>query len=337
MDLVDALRGIIRTVAVTLRAGRSEALLVASLLGGGLLFLLVFAFAARQKEQKKLSRTLEERFQRLIRERDLTMTELDLIDRLSRYLRDRRKRYLLLVNPHTFASTLGQLQRAEPVAGRTLDGLKRKLGFDGDRGRPQKRTTGDLPVGTPVKIEPAGGGPRTPGMVASQQSAALHVLVEESPRGLHAGQQVLLYGHDYRGIWLFRTRILSAHERDVRLVHAGNEILAGGRAVVASGLALKVFVRAEGDDGEGSMAKLNDLYAGGAVLENPDRRFRKGDDIQIFFRQGVDRFANVNAEVVGARAGGLLMVVRFSHLRDDVWADLVGLASKSPLRRVVSS
>jgi hypothetical protein len=328
MDLPDGVNDALKAIAVALRASRSEALSVAAVLGGGMLFLLAFALFARHREKRKLDRLLEERFQRLIRDRDLTVTDLDLVERMSRYLHDRRKRYLLLVNPHTFASALDQLRRAESVSGRALDSLRQKLGFVSDRDRLQKRTTRDLIVGTPVKIERAGIGPRTPGIVAGQQSSALHVLVEESPRGLHAGDRVILYGHDYRGIWLFRTRVLSGHERDVRLVHANNEIIAGTRTTVANGLDMKVFVCAEGEAGDGAQTTLSDLMAGGARLANPNRRFRSGDDIQISFRRSADRWANVNAEVTRVTAGGRSMEVRFSHLRDDVWAGLVGIASR---------
>ena len=83
-------------------------------------------------------------------------------------------------------------------------------------------------------------------------------------------------------------------------------------------------MRPEGGTEEPVATELRAMWAAGALLDNPNRSFRRRDDLQIVFRRNHAKFVYVNAEVVTVKKRRRIMKVRFSHLAADQRREILG-------------
>ncbi|MDY7030049.1 MAG: PilZ domain-containing protein [Spirochaetota bacterium] len=62
-------------------------------------------------------------------------------------------------------------------------------------------------------------------------------------------------------------------------------------------------------------ARMFDLSAGGCKTENPDRRFKAGDDIKVTFKLQDKEYRDIPSEVVRTGAGARTLHISFGHVK----------------------
>ena len=282
---------------------------------------VLVATLQRAIERRRADATLEDRFEIRIRKLDLTIRQLDVLDLLAEHLHDKSKRYLLLTNANTFHHCVVAAGKLEPPHATALAGLEIRLGF-GRAERVALALGTFLPVvESVVKIEQAGRGPRVLAHVVSTGPKVIRVKLESNP-GLQRGSRVDIYAQHPAGLVVAEgtLAVVDRNETEIHLVHPFAE--PDNRRLDDN--TLKVFVRPEGGTEEPVATELRAMWAAGALLDNPNRSFRRRDDLQIVFRRNHAKFVYVNAEVVTVKKRRRIMKVRFSHLAADQRREILG-------------
>ena len=300
----------------------------------GFVVLAIVANRIVMRREKRIHRRqLDEKYQRLIRKLNLTIRELDFIDKLAEFLEDGSKKYLLLVNPQTLATCVRAFRKSQTVATDTVKDLEAHLGFEIPDVPKPKNSTRRLSPGTAVRLHVLRRDTKLTGAVSAQFPDSLVVILDNASEFPHAGDEVILYSGDYRGFVGFKTTVTSIHENEVKLAHADrtSEELNLEKPVPVN---LDIVVRSDDPDEKAVPAQVISLFSRGANVVNPDRRFRKGDDVRLYFRRAKNSWRQVNAEVVSLERRRRVMRVRFSHVKQSIWEDIVGV--RPPVRGVKS-
>ena len=277
------------------RPSRPHAILVFAIVGGFLVFLVASSMIVGTWERRKSRRALGNRYQGLVARFGLSNAEQDLLKAMTRYLADPHKKYLLLINRHTLASCVQMMRRHEELPAATYDSLREKLGLETDKVPVAKRTTRDLRLGSTVRIEVGDAEPRITAVVSATGGEELRLFAQDKKFEVRTGSRVTLFNHDYRGIGYYHTRVIAVAGGEITLEHAPNRMLLAGAGSALRAVNLKVFVSRDADNAPEFASVIVDLMANGARMKNPNRRYRAGDDLRIYFRQRADRWNHINA------------------------------------------
>ena len=281
------------------------------------------------RERRASRRRSVEKYERSTRELNLTIRELDFLDNLSAYLEEPSKRHLLLTNPQTLAACVRAYNKDHAVSEKLLTHLQARLGFPVPDVPPARRSTRMFTAGTVVRMILPGGDASFGGTVSAQFPDSTAILVDAQTPEIGVGDEIQLYAGDFRGFIVFDTKVSTIRENEIRFLHSdvSSATLDLEKPVPVK---LDVLVRADHQKGKGIPTQVVSLHARGARVMNPDRRFRKGDDLRLYFHRVKNGWRQVNAEVVSLEKRRRLMIVRFSHVKRNVWDDIVARPSAPP-------
>jgi hypothetical protein len=272
-----------------------------------IVFVLLF-FLLRFFEQKKVRTVFHEKFEELIRKFDLTINELDLLGEMSRFLRNRNKKYLLLTNKATFLYALQELKAEKKIPAEYAASLAAKIGVAENLRIDHLNSTKKLEQNTPVKLEPAKG-QRFIGVIAKKQNGSFTVRIKNEGAPVPAKNKLLLYVCNFRGIHFYKVPIIDTGGNLITFAHSDTMELMKNNAQ------LNVYIRKEGLKAEKQeKGKVISFWKGGALITNPAKQLRKDDDIRIAFLPSDSNPYFTNAEVVKIGSGKSVAEVRFKHL-----------------------
>lgn len=296
-------------------ATRLDIILFAAAIIAIIAFLIASYVFIRRREQRRLSRAIESKNDRLFARYRPDQRERALLDDLSVYLKDPRKQYLLLSNSSTFAACLQKLRADGEVDSEAVRSLQNKLGFDLRRQIHRLSTTADLPVGIPVILEPEGGH-RINARLTEQGTDTFAVKTTDAVRLPSSGVRANVYTHDPRGVFAFSTTVVRTEDGTVNLKHSRSLRHAQRRKYYRRRMRAPIVVRREDSSEKPKPTVLLDLGGGGASLRNPDSLLEKGDDVRIYLSRGPRDWLPINGEVVRLSRNGAVAHVRFGHLED---------------------
>lgn len=81
-------------------------------------------------------------------------------------------------------------------------------------------------------------------------------------------------------------------------------------------LELPVFVRPTGSRRRPVATRFIDVGGGGASLQNPSAKFRRGTDLELTFHPDSHAPLNLHGRVVRTSQGGAVLHVKFEKLRE---------------------
>ena len=272
-----------------------------------IVFILLSALL-RSRESKKVRTSLLARYEELIRKYDLTINELDLIDEMSEYLRNREKKYLLLTNRPTFLYALQELKTGKAVPEQYVSSIAAKVGISENLKADNLNSTKKLAVNTPVKIEITDR-QRYIGLISGSDEESFTVNIKKPDISIPSQKTLSVYVCNFRGIHFYRVSLINTREKTLRCSHSDS------MEFVKSNANLNVYIQREGIKHESMIqGKVISFWKGGALLTNPDKKLRKDDDIRIsFIPSGVNHYFT-NAEVVKNARSKTIVEVRFKHL-----------------------
>ncbi|MBN2738207.1 MAG: PilZ domain-containing protein [Spirochaetales bacterium] len=292
------------------------------------LILLIIYVINQYAARVKLIQQLKIKFTKLARHYDLSLNEINIIKQLSRFLQDPQKKYLLLINKNTFNFCLDHWENKYP--GQTLTGLgilRNKLEFDKYDPLESPKSTYNLYVAMPVQIRPVDS-PQLPwikGHIQAVNDDYINLEIQGKYDPLEQGTRIKLALHDHRGVFLFESSIVGQDGSIIRVHHSRNRLVVQRRKYFRKQLNMKVFIKKETNEQEVVESQLIDLSGSGASLNNPDKSFKKHDDLLIFFHTEHDKWLRVSAEVVRLSHGGKTMHIRFGHLKEALRDNIIGL------------
>jgi hypothetical protein len=290
---------------------------------GAVVVLTIAAVLQRLVGRRREIADYRERFQSEIRKLNLTILELDVLDRLAAHLRDPEKRVNLLTNRSTFlhcTKAVGELPDRLRVAHRQLS---ERLGFAGGAAVPGPLISFVPPVGTGVKIGvPGAASERVPARVTAAESDNLVLQVGQKTHIEEATQVIIIAPH---ASGLVGAKAVVMSSAPGRLVLQLTERFHLSNASEISRQRLRIQVRRGSDRDQVEHAELISVWGTGAEIECTGDRLRKGESLEIFIHRDKDAWAGINAEVRKVRRGGKRARVEFSHLSRDARKTILGL------------
>lgn len=274
--------------------------------------------------RNKLTLAVNERYEKYIVKYSLTKPELDLIDRMSRFLKNPLKKYLLLTNPHTFNTCFHLLSRQEKVDNQIRMSFYKKLGFNRFDPYQVPGSSNDIAEGTPAKLLSKDRQTVINGSIIRQLPDAIVFESLNSLIEFSNDDKVLLITHNYTGLYGFKTRILKAENNTIYAAHSEDIIRTQHREYFRKKIYLPILLRLEGSKEEPDHAYIRNLSAGGLSVTNPGKKYSKEDDLSLFFHKKADNRFHLYGEVVRVSGNNKILHIKFGHVTNKDRDRLVG-------------
>ena len=119
-----------------------------------ILFIIVFLIFKfyNYKDKKSYQSILKDKYESYINKFKITEEEKKIIEKLSTFLKNPEKKYLLLINPNIFHYALNNLRKIEHIKDSILKSILLKLKFNKVSPYMSLKTTYDMPDGMPVYV-----------------------------------------------------------------------------------------------------------------------------------------------------------------------------------------
>lgn len=313
---------ILHAIAQALEWSDRDVVRLVLFVGGLIAVLIIAAWLQRSIQRRRLNSALASRFEREVWRLDLSVRQLDVLNKMARHLNDNSKKYLLLTNRNTFAHCARAVGKLAPPLDESFRSLEIKLGFADDEAV-ESRLGRFLPaIGVAVKLETPDLPRRLLAHVVSTSDQMMRVNLDVD-EVVTRGSELRIWASHPSGIVVADGRVerVDGSTLAIRLTHP----FAAPGPEQLTDRALMVFVRAEGQKTEPQASAVRALWSTGATMDNPERKFRKRDDIQIVFRRNHAKWVVVNGEVTKVRKRRRIMKVRFSHLSREAREEVLGI------------
>jgi len=294
--------------------------------------LLIVAYQVQRRRAARRRATIARtRYAQLAARLELQPGERDLMDRLSRFLHDPEKKYLLLVSQTTFNYCAARLHASDPTLDAGLAELRLKLGFRVRGPEQVPASSAELPEGQPLRLTVGRAARPLQGRVSAQRPSSLVVKLSADAAAPAPGQAVTVYFQNRSGMFNFASRVQQpdddsgalclAHSEEIRRIQR--------RRYYRRRVALPVTVKPAAVEAEAQPSVLMDISGEGAALRNPGQRFAAGEDLQLDFRAGSEHFSLVG-EVLRLSRGGRVLHLRFAPMREAARDRLIAAVSAAP-------
>ena len=293
------------------------------------IFLLAFFITTlvviNRREKRRLAETIKQKNDRAFARLKLNDAEITLVKRLSRFLKDPSKEYLVVSSQRTFAACLHGLRELEEVAKDTLLSIQGKTGFKPFTANRQLQSSRDLPEGMPVVVE--SNKHRTAGTIEGQSDKFFVVRLTDI-LSAEPMATVRLFCHHPRGVYDLSAKLLSVADKNIKLEHSSSLRSVQRRKYYRRKMKTAVYLKREESQERAVQAMLLDLGGGGASLENPEKKFIKGDDIRIYFHQGGKNWLPIEASVVRTSRRGGVLHLQFGHVNEATRDRIIKMVNK---------
>lgn len=303
------------------------ALLVAAFIG-----VLVWLNArTRRRARARQEAAAEERFGSLLRERSLTPSDKDVVDRLRGYLRDATRAYLLLQNHTVFNDCAERALADRAVSEGEISALRVRLGFAGAPAGAFPESSSEIPGDSGVMI--VDNHNRTiPARVLEPSPSSFRVETDEEAPRLTIGMLVEVVYQNGNGIFRFETAVTNTAGRELDLAHAEHLERVQRRRYYRGEVRLPVYVRLADTNGQPEPTELIDISAGGASFFVPDERYQEGEVVEMTFHPESDAALHLPGRIVRESRRGAIAHVRFENLQPGTRDRIMGLVFRNERR-----
>jgi hypothetical protein len=276
------------------------------------LIILVWNWRVK-KDREESGERVRNAWKKYLDEYKLSQAEINFINRLARFLTDPSKRYILLVNQHTFMECFNALKEKESPDMDLAVPLAMKLGYRITDPREMPRSSRDLAEGTPVAIVDREKNAST-GLVSRQLPNSLVLALPSSKSLFDEGEDLVLLFHNFAGLFEIRTKIQKTADQELWLAHSGNLIKIQRRSFYRKKINIPIQIRREGLKEPDETTFVIDMSLGGLSIRNPELKYKKGDDLSLYFYKASKEVFHLYGEVVRVTRGGSVLHLKFGHL-----------------------
>ncbi|MBI9097842.1 MAG: hypothetical protein JEY91_05170 [Spirochaetaceae bacterium] len=272
-----------------------------------LLFILVSIIYQYVFRKRKLNDWAKE-YNGLIRKYDLTINELDLIDKLVLFLIEPQRKLLLIKNKNTFLQALSLLEKRERQIFPLGKVLATKL-FGQEGALVPKGLHIPYGSGRPVRLFSTDGFIYS-GIQISRKKDIITVDHIKKRNNENKKQQGRLFIQDYKGIITFqveRVRKLSENSLQVQIIDKGS------REKVKLSLS-GICVYYPGEE-EPLLSRLYFFPNGTYMIEIPNGALKQGQAVKLALREETEKIYRVNALVSGLSLNKRYARLTFGYIK----------------------
>ncbi len=286
--------------------------------------LIIILINVVYKNKKLTTLFMRERYVNLIKKLELTADERRIIERLAVYLKDKDRKYQLLINPNVFYSCLDSLMNEDEISESTIEPVVIKLGFNNFSPYTKLVTTHDFYDGMPVYIV-INRKDRINGRVVKSEKHLI-ISVNANAPGISEDSMVEIFTYNQSGIYSFQTKFVKKVAYNLYFEHSGKFTEYQRRIFFRKKVDLSVMVKNAHESEEPVPVKMLELSGSGAMLENANYRYDIGDDLKIRFPER--DILSLDAHVVRTLKNKSIACVEFSHLRQNVQDKIIRMINK---------
>ncbi|UCB45358.1 MAG: hypothetical protein JSV25_14265, partial [Spirochaetota bacterium] len=141
-------------------------------------------------------------FEKMVKGKNFSTSEIDLLKRLFMYLRKNQKRYEVIENPYIFNACVKKLKSQEDVSATLLTSLRMKLGFKAEGPERIPHSTAELTPDTPLLII-GRGKKEVAGRIVKIENHSFIVDLEKAGVTLSPGSRLTIYCQKRSGLYEF--------------------------------------------------------------------------------------------------------------------------------------
>ncbi|MFW6362799.1 MAG: PilZ domain-containing protein [Spirochaeta sp.] len=292
----------------------------------GLFFIVLPGLAAlrmylvRRKKRERAKRYFASRLQ----EMGLSTRDRELLVTLSAYLKDPERVYLLLENQGIFDACIRQALADGAVGEEQISRLRIKIGYGGQRTGTRINSSTQIPPGSSV-ILLKNKTLLAQGNVQEQKPESLRLQTGEIPGALEPGTSITVVYQDTSGVYEMSTTVQRTAGSTVDLDHTEHVGRLQRRRHFRAPVHLPVYVKPVGTIQPAEYTRFIDLGGGGGSIENPARRYRRGDYVALSFSRDSEEAMNTVGEVVRTSRGHAIAHIDFRTLTREAQDRLYGI------------
>jgi len=291
-----------------------------------LLIVLVYFLQERRSRARHMRRAAEV-YDHLVRQFGLSRSEHALVERLAGCCKPADKKYLVLLNAHTFDACATKLRDRGDVPETTLAALRLKLEFSARRPEDVPASSSELPRGMRLILTQKGR-PAMKARVSRQDPEALVAAMDEGSVLPERGIPLSIYFQNKSGLFAFLTHVRKVGGRDVYLDHSETIKRSQRRKYYRRPVQLSAAVTLENNMGQPIATTILDLSGGGARITNSGIPVNPGNRLVLTLRAGSEQ-VTIAARVVRKSHGDEHLHLQFEGLSEAVRDRLIGLVFRS--------
>ncbi len=310
------------------RTSPFELVVVFLLIVGLIAALAGYAIYWSRRERRRQIELARRLYEEKTAELGLSPSQLELLERMRRYLRDETQVHQLVTDEVAFNSAAAKIRENGEATAHSIAALRVTIGFGGDREDRSPHSSVTIPEGATVLI--ARNRYRKPmkAKVLAPEPGAFRVhLLEEGAR-LPAGAGVDVFFQSSAGVFTFHTTVLGENRNEARMSHSEDLKRYQKRRYYRKRVEIPVHVYPF-DSETPLLSKSRDIGGGGASLLNPEGHFKVGDDIELRFKPD-DAEIRVTGTVVRVSDSGRTIHVNYEHIRDSLRDQIYHAIFKPP-------
>jgi hypothetical protein len=312
-----------------------QRILFIAVLAAFIMLIVLVYFLQELKAKARHLRNATEVYDHLTRQLGLSRSERALVDRLASCCRPPDKKYLVLLNSHTFDACAERLGEKEQIPEMTLAALRLKLDFSARGPEDIPASSSELPRGMRLSLIQKGN-PAMKARVRGQAPEALVITVAEGSMLPIRGVPLTVYFQNQSGLFAFLSHVRKLSGRTVFLDHSEAIKRSQRRKYYRRSLRLSATIATENNPEQQLGTTILDLSGGGARIENPGVDVEPGDRLVLYLRAGAEHMT-LAARVVRKSHGDEFLHLQFESLSDAARDRLIGLVFRAKVDLGVST
>jgi len=285
-------------------------------------FLFIYVCQIKKSRIEKINRA-KKKYEQIIKKKAFSCSEIDILDRLAKYLKVPQLKNLLLENQSTFNACVRKLQKEEHVSDATLSALRLKMGFKRQYPEQIPHSSAELAGDLPVLIVQKGK-KQCLGRIIKSESRSITIALENQSMPLKPGLHIQIYFHYYSGLFSFHTSVQKYERGVIKITHSENIKRLQRRKFYRKELILPVYIKLAGSKDKPVRSTFIDLGGGGASICNTDKLFHANDDIELSFFTSIKAQINLTATVMRISKGSKILHVAFKQMPESSRDIIIG-------------
>jgi hypothetical protein len=320
-NLINFLNGIMQAF----RTSRGETILLITIIAVFLAIVItIFIIQNRIKLYRRMTYA-RSRFEEQLKGIELTEMEKNIIEAMSKALPGGElRKHEVVADENAFDRAAQLLIRENQISAEAAASLRLKLGFRQAADNEPIYTTAEIPKGEHLYLVDKYNN-RCHGFLTDITPKALFIKIHNKATELPRGKKLRAYFRHESGIYTFVTQVMKINDDTLACTHSDKIHREQKRQYYRKEVDINAVVEnADTDKEQRYTARVYDLGGGGTKMENPDRAFRKGDTVTLFFNLNGGEKSTVPGKVVKTSDNGRLMHVEFTGISEAVRDKFVG-------------
>ncbi|MDA3811776.1 MAG: hypothetical protein PF518_15765 [Spirochaetaceae bacterium] len=302
-------RTLLETITEGFRKTPMETALNATIIIGIIVLIFLASLLNRLRIQSRVRKLWLNEYNLLIREKDLTINEINLLDILSKFLTDPFRKTLLLKNRNTFHKALSLWKKKSGEESVFAQSLIKKL-FTEEQSILPEGFEKSFDIGRPARFIAMDGRTYSGQMTKRNGDIIILANVKKLENNAKSGQ-ARLFVQDYRGIVshsVSNVKNIDSDSLQLNLSSTGN--LAEKYRLSLS----EIYVYPD-ESGIPLKNSLKLLPKGLGIIKNTDQMFKVGQAVKVAFRKDSKEIYRVNAIVKSVSLNKQYATLKFGYLK----------------------